>query len=39
MAIGEALNDPIDGGTGAVVTVRPAELGALLPPEPLQVRV
>jgi hypothetical protein len=27
------------GGTGAVVTVRLEELGALLPPGPVQVRV
>jgi hypothetical protein len=39
IAIGEALKEPIVGGTGALVTVRPAELGALVPPAPLHVRV
>ena len=39
IAAGEAVNEPIVGGTGAVVAVRLAELGALLPPGPLHVNV
>jgi hypothetical protein len=37
MATGEAVKLPIVGATGALVTVTPAELGALAPPAPVQV--
>lgn len=38
MATGEALKAPMVGGTGALVTTTLAELGALEPPAPVQVR-
>jgi hypothetical protein len=38
IALGSALNAPIVGATGALVTVTLAELGVLEPPAPEQVR-
>jgi hypothetical protein len=39
MAAGEAVKLPIVGATGALLTTTAAELGALVPPAPVQVRM